>query len=62
VIAVCAQNSTDSCSESEIEIKIALLKYFASLKTFNMHVCIHKPMAWVWVWLDLPVLSSKMKT
>jgi len=41
--------STDSWSGSEIEIEMALLKYFAPLKTFN--VCVHKHMAHLWVWL-----------
>jgi len=44
---------TDSWSESEIEIEMALLKYFAPLK---------KNLPDPWVWLHLPWLSSKIKT
>jgi len=47
---------------SEIKIKMALLKYFAPSKTFNVRVCIRKHMACLWVWLHLPRLSSKIKT
>jgi len=39
---------------------MALPKYFAPSKMFNMCVCICKHMACVWVWLHLPGLSSKI--
>ena len=52
---------TDSWDESESEIEMALLKYFAPSKTFNVHARIHKHMAHLWVWLHLHGQSSKIK-
>ena len=59
--SLCAHKILQTAVVSEIEIKMALLKYFAPLKTFNMHVCIRKHIACLRVWLHLPVLSSIMK-
>jgi len=50
-----------SCALCEIEIKMALLKYFAPSKVFNMRVRISKHIARLWVLLHLTVLSSKIK-
>jgi len=41
---------------------MALLKYFAPSKTFNVHVRIHKHMTRLWVWLHLTGLSLKIET
>jgi len=40
---------------------MALLKYFAPSKTFNVHVHICKHMARLWVWLHLTGLFSKIE-
>jgi len=41
-------------------MELALLKYFAPSKTFDVHICKH--MARLWVWFHLPGLSLKIKT